>query len=277
MSEPEISLLAEIRRTAIQAAMDAGALIRSKSGRLGRDEISIKGVHDLVTHVDRAAQSLIVSAINERFPSHLILAEEDAIHDLRPTTRDGQFRWIIDPIDGTTNFTHGVPPYAVSIGVQRGSDMVVGVVYDVSRDELFSAVRGGELWVNGRTARVSTTETLDDSLITTGFPYREYGHVDAYLTVLKSFMAQAQGVRRPGSAAVDLAWVASGRFDGFFETGLAPWDVAAGMLLVECGGGAVTDYEGHTDAAFSKQVLASNGRIHRHMLELVGPMRAVHS
>ncbi|NNE71583.1 MAG: inositol monophosphatase [Rhodothermales bacterium] len=264
-----------VLHTAIEAALAAGRLIASESGRVAPDRVSAKGLHDLVTDVDRGAQSIVVSAIKSAFPSHEILAEEDAQHDLRPDAGAGTWRWIIDPIDGTTNFTHGVPPYAVSIGVQQGSEMQVGVVYDVSRDELFSGYRGGSLTVNGRPASVSGVTELGDALVTTGFPYREYAHIDAYLAVLKDFMREAQGVRRPGSAAVDLAWVASGRFDGFFETGLAPWDVAAGMLLVECGGGRITDYAGSPDAAFARQVVASNGRVHDRMLELVEPMSRI--
>jgi myo-inositol-1(or 4)-monophosphatase len=267
--------LSRILDVAIGAAFDAGALIRSQSGRLSPDDIAAKGLHDMVTKVDKAAQSLIVSAISDHFPSHHVLAEEDAVHNLAPVVPAGEYRWIIDPIDGTTNFMHGVPPYAVSIGIQCGTQMEVGVVYDVSRDELFSGVRGGPVLLNGRAVSVSETKTVGDALITTGFPFREYAHIDAYLSVLKRFMREAQGVRRPGSAAVDLAWVASGRFDGFFETGLAPWDVAAGMLLVECGGGCVTDYHGSPEAAFSKQVLASNGLIHEEMIQMVVEMREV--
>ncbi|MFT4604192.1 MAG: myo-inositol-1(or 4)-monophosphatase [Rhodothermales bacterium] len=266
---------ARVLDTAIAAALTAGRLIRSEAGRVKPDDISAKGLHDLVTEVDKRAQSLIVSAIRDTFQSHLILAEEDETHDLHPTVAESDWRWIIDPIDGTTNFTHGVPPYAVSIGVQRGANMQVGVVYDVSRDELFTGVRGGPVLLNGRPIRSSRVDDLGSALVTTGFPYREYAHVDAYLAVLKDFMREAQGVRRPGSAAVDLAWVACGRFDGFFETGLAPWDVAAGMLLVECAGGRVTDYAGNPEAAFSRQVLASNGRIHNRMLELVEPMSRI--
>lgn len=265
----------QVLDTAIEAALAAGRLIRSESGRVAPERVSAKGLHDLVTDVDKGAQSIVVSAIKGAFPSHEILAEEDAKHDLRADPGEDVWRWIIDPIDGTTNFTHGVPPYAVSIGVQTRRGMEVGVVYDVSRDELFSARRGGPVLMNGRPASVSGVQELGQALVTTGFPYREYAHIDAYLAVLKDFMREAQGVRRPGSAAVDLAWVATGRFDGFFETGLAPWDVAAGMLLVECGGGRVTDYSGSPDAAFSKQVVASNGRIHDRMLELVEPMSRI--
>ncbi len=266
---------ARVLDTAIAAALTAGRLIRSESGHVEPDDISAKGLHDLVTEVDKRAQSIIVSAIQATFPSHHVLAEEDEEHDLQPSVAESDWRWIIDPIDGTTNFTHGVPPYAVSIGIQRGADMLVGVVYDVSRDELFTGVRGRPVLLNGRPVHASTVDFLGDALVTTGFPYREFAHVDAYLAVLKDFMREAQGVRRPGSAAVDLAWVASGRFDGFFETGLAPWDVAAGMLLVECAGGRVTDYAGSPDAAFSRQVVASNGQIHDRMLELVEPMSRI--
>lgn len=260
---------------AIRAALEAGALIRKEAGQVAPEEVGLKGVHDLVTAVDRASQRLIVSAVNRHFPSHLVLAEEEESPDLTPTIATDDWRWIIDPIDGTTNFAHGVPPYAVSIGVQHGPAMEAAVVYDVSRDELFTARRGGPIRLNGRPVRVSEADAMGDALITTGFPYREFAHIDEYLQVLKDFMRSAQSVRRPGSASVDLAWVAAGRFDGFFETGLSPWDVAAGSLLVECAGGRVSDYAGDSDAVFSKQVLASNGRIHTRMLDMVAPMREI--
>jgi myo-inositol-1(or 4)-monophosphatase len=201
------SALEEARDQAIRAALAAGNLIRAEAGRIGASAIRNKGIHDIVTPVDDAAQALILEQLETAFPDIGVLAEED-----RPdvaasqTAHDGQAcRWIVDPIDGTTNFAHGVPPYAVSIALECSGEIVVGVVYDVSRDELFTAIRGGGLRVNGRPAAVTVTGALDQSLVTTGFPYRSFSHAEPYTEVLKAFFERSRGVRRPGSASVDLA------------------------------------------------------------------------
>lgn len=259
--------------TAVHAARRAGRLIKERAGTVRGSQIRTKGLNDLVTDVDEAAQEIIIRTLQETFPTYDVLAEEGE-GESGVRTAPG-FRWIIDPIDGTTNFTHGVPPYAVSIGLQHKTEIVVGVVLDVSRDELFTAVRGNGLQVNGARERVSTTALLSESLITTGFPYRTIGHLDLYLEVLGDVMVRSRGLRRPGSAAIDLAYVAAGRFDGFFETGLLPWDVAAGQLLVEEGGGRVTDYRDRPDAVFEEQLLATNGLIHGEMLGLLERMKDV--
>lgn len=204
-----------------------------------------------------------------------MLAEEGEEHSQEST--QATFRWIIDPIDGTTNFAHGVPPYAVSIALEHDERVVVGVVLDVARGDLFTAIRGHGAYANGARMQVSHREALNDCLLTTGFPYRSFDHIDAYLAVLKDFFRTTRGVRRPGVASVDLAYVAWGRFDAFFETGLSPWDVAAGMLLVEEAGGAVTDYSDAPRPVFARQILASNGHIHAQMLEALRPMQNVRS
>jgi len=259
---------------AIRAAREAGRHIQKRAENLGDLQIRKKGLNDLVTEVDEAAQRIIIRILEETFPTYEVLAEEGDM-DVSERRAEG-YRWIIDPIDGTTNFAHGVPPYSVSIGLQLVEEIVVGVVLDVSRNELFTAVRGNGLRVNGAPGSVSMTDTLSESLITTGFPYRSIGHIDLYLQVLGQFITKSRGLRRPGSAAIDLAYVASGRFEGFFETGLLPWDVAAGLLLVEEGGGRVTDYRDRQNPVFAEQLLATNGNIHVEMLELVKPMQDVY-
>lgn len=274
MSNRETDLYDKACETAVLAAQAAGDLIRKAAGSLVPSAIRNKGVHDLVTDVDEESQRLIISIIQADFPDHEFLAEEGS----GPTASDvdgAEFLWIIDPIDGTTNFTRGVPPYAVSIGFQHRGEMVVGVVLDVPGNELFSAVTGKGLFVNGVRAQVRETRELSNGLVTTGFPYRAYGHIDVYLDVLKIFMKTTLGLRRPGSAAVDLAWVASGRFDGFFETGLMPWDVAAGIVLVREGGGRISDYSGDPKPAMGAQIVASNGHVHEEMLKILAPMRNV--
>lgn len=263
-------------KQAVRAAQRAARLIRRQAGRVEEKTVREKGIHDLLTRTDEEAQRLIVETLTEAFPGYDVLAEEGAEEGGWRRKANGH-RWIVDPIDGTTNFTHGVPPYAVSIALQHKAEIVVGVVLDVAADELFSAVRGGGLYVDGRPARVSTTRVMDRALLATGFPYRTFGHVEQYLEVLGRLMRQARGIRRHGAASVDLARVACGRFGGFFETGLKPWDVAAGGLLVEEGGGRVTDYRGGGDPLFDRQVLATNGPLHEPMLEVLHAMEDVRS
>ncbi len=256
------------------AAREAGSLIRSRVGRAGA--VREKGVHDLVTETDEAAQRLILGLLAAACPEIDALAEESASEgDVLAST--GHPRWIVDPIDGTTNFTHGVPPFCVSIALHDGTELVLGVVYEVAADELFAAVAGRGLTLDGASAGVSGTEDLEHSLVTTGFPFRLFWYAEAYLDVLHRFMRAARGIRRPGSAAADLAYVACGRFDGFFEAGLAPWDVAAGIVLVREGGGRVTTLGGGDDALWSGQLLATNGRVHAAMQEITTPLGAAYA
>lgn len=269
---PEIALYEHARDVAVLAARIAGKKIREAAGQIDPTIIRDKAIHDPVTATDEEAQQLIVDTLLEAFPDHKILAEEDP-DSANVNGQDEEFLWIIDPIDGTTNFTRGVPPYAVSIALKHFDELVLGVVLDVGHGDLYTAISGCGLYVNEIRCRASDTPSLDQSLITTGFPYRAYDHIDDYLAVLKTFLKQARGVRRPGSASVDLAWVASGRFDGFFETGLKAWDVAAGIVLVREGGGKVSDYQGNADPTFEHQILASNGRIHGAMMDILEPMR----
>ncbi len=271
MREPRL-LYEEIRDVAVRLAREAGQIVRYYAGRVTVRE---KDYNELVTQADEEVQHFLTEAIRRNFPGHAILAEED-LGETQQGNERTPFRWIIDPIDGTTNFTHGVPPYGISLALQHEGRTVVGVVYDVPHDELFTAVRGGGVYVNGVRACVSSTATLREALITTGFPYREMGHLEEYLEALGRVMRATQGVRRPGAASIDLAWVACGRFDGFFETGLSPWDVAAGMLLVEEGGGRVTDFHGRPNPTFARQLLATNGRLHEALCELVAPLHHVY-
>lgn len=257
---------------AIQAAHEAARLIRMNAGRIVEDDVRDKGIHDIVTEIDEASQRLIVDILNRAFPDYTILAEEETEGTSAHGPTDG-FRWIIDPIDGTTNFSRGIPPYAVSIGLQKEDQLVAGVVLDVARGELFTATRGGGLYVNGARASVSRTQHLSASIFTTGFPYRSFDKVDAYLQVMRGVMQETRALRRPGSASVDMAYVACGRFDGFFEVGLMPWDIAAGTLLIEEAGGRVTDFHDRPIDLFCGQMLATNGLLHRSALDLVEALR----
>ncbi len=250
---------------AVRAADRAASIIRDSAGSL--DDVRAKGVNDFVTATDEAAQAAIVETLQEAFPADSILAEEGDEPDGPPAGVEGR-RWIVDPLDGTTNFMHSVPPYAVSIALQEEGQMVVGVVLNVPHDQLFTAVADHGLRVNGQSTSVSRTDRFGSALLATGFPYRRFEHTDRYLDVLGEMIRSSKGVRRHGAASIDLAWLACGRFDGFFETGLHPWDVAAGTLLVREGGGRVTNYH---DAAglsplFDRQVCASNGLVHEALL-----------
>jgi len=261
------------RDVAISAATQAARLIRYHVSSIDEQRIEHKGVHDLVTHVDEAAQDQVIQTLQATFPDHAILAEEGAT-DVPAAPRG--YRWIIDPIDGTTNFTRGCPPYAVSIGLQHDGVMVVGVVLEITNDDLFTAVQGGGAYQNGRPIQVSDNAALERALIATGFPYTVFDYMDTYTNVLQRFLKESRGLRRHGAASVDLVRVANGTFDGFYETGLSPWDVAAGMVIVAEAGGQVTDFSNDGNALFGGQMIASNGAIHDAILDRVQPLRGIH-
>ncbi|MEM6325565.1 MAG: inositol monophosphatase family protein [Bacteroidota bacterium] len=263
---------AEALRVATEAAQAAADLIASRAATFDRRDARTKTTHDLVTDVDEAAQALIVARLREAFPDDAILAEEGG--DDRVTELSEGRRWIVDPLDGTTNFAHGIPPYAVSIALEEAGQIVVGVVEEVTSRETFAATRGGGLTVNGATASVRETSDLDLALVSTGFPFRDYSYADGYLQTFERLMRGTRGIRRHGSAAMDLAWTAAGRFDAFFEGGLAPWDVAAGVLLVEEGGGRVTGLDGKAHPVFSGGLIAAPASLHGDLLEACRPLAA---
>jgi myo-inositol-1(or 4)-monophosphatase len=250
---------------AIQTAREAGQILADKFGRAL--QVSHKGDIDLVTEADLAAESLIVERIRSYHPRHAILTEESG-HVLEAGGADAAHKWIIDPLDGTTNYAHGYPVFCVSIALEHDGRVVLGVVYDPTRDELFAAERGEGATLNGRSIRVSETDELNRALVCTGFPYdvRERGDFARHF---RQFIMRAQSVRRDGAAALDLACVASGRFEGFYEEGLRPWDVAAGVLLVEEAGGRVTHYDGAPFNIYATHIAASNGLVHDEMLRVL--------
>lgn len=256
---------------AVRAAAAGATVIRDQVGEL--ENVRAKDPNDFVTQTDEAAQSAVVETLQAAYPDDLVLAEEGSESETVRTDVEGR-RWIVDPLDGTTNFMHGVPPFAVSVALQADGTLVVGVVLDVAHDELYTAVDGHGLQVDGEPAGVSETNDFADAFLATGFPYRHFEHVGVFVDVLENILPECRGVRRHGAASVDLAWLACGRFDGFFETGLAPWDVAAGVLLIREGGGRVTDYQndGGLAPVFGSQVCASNGRIHDRLLHHLAPM-----
>jgi len=251
---------------AIQTARDAGRLLAERFGRNLR--ISNKGELDLVTESDLASERLIIDRIKTHYPRHTILAEESGTSPPAGEGAQSDWRWIIDPLDGTTNYAHGYPCFCVSMGLERNGTLELGVIYDPLRDEVFAAERGQGAALNGKRIHVSPTPSLASALLCTGFPYdvRERSQFARHFT---NFIMNAQGVRRDGAAALDLAYVAAGRFDGFWEEGLKPWDVAAGILLIEEAGGRVSDYHNGPLDIFTPPILATNGLIHEQMMRVL--------
>jgi myo-inositol-1(or 4)-monophosphatase len=243
----------------INLAYRAGALLRSG---LERERLlELKSRAEVVTDVDRASEALIVDAIRQQFPHHRIVAEEGGAAE-----GSSDFTWLIDPLDGTNNYAHGFPFFCVSLGLLQGDQPLLGVVYDPLRNELFSAERGQGARCNGRRLHVSATPSLGAALLTSGFPYNRFSNTDNNLREFGRLLLRAQDVRRPGSAALDLAYIAAGRSEGHWELGLHPWDVAAGALLVTEAGGTITDWQGQPWTVWNERMVATNGAIHSELL-----------
>ncbi|WP_297906389.1 inositol monophosphatase family protein [Thiomonas sp.] len=251
---------------AVRAAREAGKIINRASLDLDLLRVSEKSANDFVTEVDRASEQAIIEVLLKAYPQHGILGEETGSTHGRA---DSEYQWIIDPLDGTTNFIHGLPVYAVSIALAHHGVVQHGVVYDPSRDELFTASRGAGAFLDNRRLRVSRRTRIEDSLIGTGFPFRRGDDLDTYLEMFKKISLRCVGLRRPGAAALDLAYVAAGRYDGFFEVGLKPWDVAAGSLLVTEAGGMVGNFTGEADFLHRGEVIAANPRVYAQMVSLL--------
>jgi len=234
--------------------------------KFGRITVTKKGDINLVTEADLASENHIIERIRSYYPKHAILAEESGEAVIKGG--DPSWKWIIDPLDGTTNYAHGYPCFCVTIALEHDGEIVLGVTFDPTRDELFAAERGRGATLNGKPIRVSPTEKLGDSLIVTGFPY-DFKQKPNFARHLTDFLFHSRGVRRDGSAAIDMAYVACGRFDGFWEEGLNPWDVAAGTLLIEEAGGVVTYYDGSKYSIYQPPICASNGAIHSQMLDVL--------
>lgn len=249
-------------QAAILAAKKAGLLLKRRLG--WKRQVKYKGVVNLVTEMDLLAEKVIVSEIRKRYPDHSLLAEEKT--DLRG---DSPYRWVIDPLDGTTNYAHGYPVFSVSIALEKAGEVILGVVYDPTRDELFVGKKGKGARLNGRKIHVSSTPKLSECLLATGFPYDIRETAADNFDHFRNFALRVHAVRRAGSAALDLCYVAAGRFDGFWEMKLGPWDLAAGSLMVREAGGEVTDFLGTPLVLDGKYVLASNEKIHREMMKVL--------
>ena len=251
--------------TAVKAARRAGSIINRASRDIDMVSVTRKRHNDYVTEVDKGAEKAIIEVLHRAYPDHAILAEESG------SQGRSEYTWIIDPLDGTTNFIHGFPQYAVSIAVRHKDLIAHGVIYDPCKNELFTASRGRGAFVNDRRVRVSKEAHLRDSLIGTGFPFRDFTGLDEYMAMLREVIAKTAGVRHAGAAALDLAYVAAGRLDGFWEIGLLPWDMAAGALLVQEAGGLVAGLSGESDYLESGRIIGGNPKIFAQLLQTIAP------
>jgi myo-inositol-1(or 4)-monophosphatase len=246
------------------AAQEAGSFIQNESVGFDINRTETKGLNNFVSYVDKGSERMLVEKLGKILPEAGFLAEEGTSKKIGL-----KYCWVIDPLDGTTNFLHGLHPYAISIGLKEDDDIIAGVVHEVSGNETFTAWKNGGAWLNGSAIHVSEAATLADSLIATGFPYSDFGRLDSYMNCFSYFCKNTHGVRRLGSAAIDLAYLACGRFEAFYEYGLHPWDIAAGMLLVKEAGGMVSDFSGNDKNLTGEEFLASNNLIYSEILEIV--------
>lgn len=242
--------------------LEVGEFLKKEVSKLKTSDIISKGIHNYVTYVDRESEGRIVDRLSALLPGSGFIAEENSA--LKP----GEFTWVIDPLDGTTNFIHGVPLYCISIGLMYQGETILGVVYEPNLKECFYTWKAAPAYLNREIIRVSSASSVQDSLFATGFPYYDYSRLDDYLAVFKHLLQNSHGARRLGSAAADLAYVACGRYDGFYEYGLSPWDVNAGGLLVKQAGGIVTDFSGTENYIFGKQIIATNNSLFTEFLKL---------
>lgn len=263
--------LNKLTEKVIEVSKSTGAFIREQYFLFNEENVEIKSLNSLVSFVDVTAEKMIVETLKNIFPEAGFLTEENTTEqrNLQQTQGDDDWLWIIDPLDGTTNFIHGIPTFAVSIGLMHNGKMKLGVVYEIMSDECFSAFEGSQSILNGKPIHVSERKNLADSLIATGFPYEKFDFIPQYLKTLSYLMQHTRGIRRIGSAAVDLAYTACGRFDGFFEYNLNAWDIAAGAFIVQQAGGQLSNFTGGDNYIFDREILASNRFIHQEMKTII--------
>ncbi len=261
------NLLRSFLKTAVTAARLAGDIIVRNLGHLSTGDVQTKQAFDFVTKVDRWSESVIMQKIREKFPHHLFLTEES----LKQEETD-DYRWIIDPLDGTTNYIHGYPVFSVSIALEYRREIILGVVFDPLKDELFHTLKGRAAFLNNKPIHVSGINQLENSLVATGFPFRKKDMIDLYLKAFKKVFFVVSDIRRAGSAAIDLAYVASGRIEGFFELNLSPWDIAAGSLLITEAGGVITDFEGGEEFLSKGDIVSGSTYVHNEILKIIRPI-----
>ena len=256
--------LFKLTHQVIDLCKDTGHFIKSEQQGIEEKDIEVKDLNSFVSYVDKTAEKSIVKGLKQFFPEAGILAEEGTDNRLGST-----YNWIIDPLDGTTNYLHGLPVYAISIGLKKNDEVILGVIYELSNNEMFYAWKNGGAFLNGNPIHVKSTSKLADTLLATGFPYYDYDRLPQYLNLLSDCFQKTRGVRRLGSAATDLAYVACGRFDGFFEYSLNAWDVAAGSVIVREAGGVISDFNGGDNYLFGREILATSSSIYPELLNLI--------
>jgi len=256
--------LEKICEQVVEIARNTGVFIKNERAVFSTNSIETKGLHDFVSYVDKSSEKQIVSALTKILPTAGFIAEEGTGKPLE----DG-LNWVIDPLDGTTNFIHGLSPFAISIALMEGNSVIIGVIYEVSLEECFWAYKGSKAFLNGKEISVSKIKTVNDSLIATGFPYYDFDKMLQYFKSMDFFMRNSHGLRRLGSAATDLAYVACGRFDAFYEYSLHAWDVAAGSLIVQQAGGQVCDFSGEKNYIFGKEIIATNSAVYSEFKDVV--------
>lgn len=247
-----------------EIARSVGKFIRKERSKISANDVELKSAASLVTYVDKTAEVAIVSALKKLIPGSGFIAEEGTA-----TAKKEYFKWFVDPLDGTTNYIHGIPPHSVSIGLSEGDELVLGVVYEITSDEMFYAWKGSPAFANNREIKTATAVHSVDTLVATGFPYYNFEKTEKYIDTLRHLMKNTRGIRRLGSAAVDLVYVASGRFDAFFEHALHAWDVAAGVFILQQAGGEVSDFNGGTDWLFGGEIVAASGKYYPEFFSIV--------
>ena len=256
--------LSKLTGEVISLAKEVGEFIRAEALVFDRDNVEYKGLHDMVSYVDKTAEIRLVKGLSSLLPEAGFVTEE------KTSSKQGEkYNWIIDPLDGTTNFIHGIPTFSVSIALQCDEELVLGVVYEINRDECFSAWKNGGAYLNNKRISVSKAPAIENTLLATGFPFHEFADMEPYLNVLRVLMQKCHGIRRIGSAAIDLAYVASGRFDGYFEYNLNSYDVAAGIVLVREAGGHIFDFKGGDQCISRREIIATNGHISEEFLNVI--------
>ena len=255
---PELS---KLEKNTISLCREVGAFIAGEQPKLISSDISAKGLHDYVTYVDKTSEKELIYGLSELLPGSAFLAEEGSVEHV-----SSEYTWIIDPLDGTTNYIHGLPVYSISVALQKAGRTILGIVLDIKSGECFHAQEGSGAYLNGKPIRVTDTSSLSESLLATGFPYNDFSRQEEYLRLFSELMRLSRGIRRYGSAAIDLAWVACGRFDGFWEYGLKPWDVAAGAYIAKQAGAACSDFTGNNNFLHGREIVCGNINIHRELL-----------
>jgi len=253
-----------IIRELMELSQEVGRYISSEQKKLKNEDVGRKGLHDYVTYVDKQSEIRLIDGLEEILPTAGFLVEENTVDNAHE-----EYTWIIDPLDGTTNFIHGLPVYAISIALQKSEETILGLVYDIRANECFYAGKGSRAFMNGNEIRVSASQSLKESLLATGFPFSNFDRLEPYMNVLEFAMKNTRGVRRYGSAAIDLAWVACGRFDAFWEYNLKPWDVAAGSFIMQQAGGQCSDFKGGKDFLYGAEIVCGNPKVYEDLIKVI--------